>query len=65
VLNFGNIAPKPSASPAIANVIMVIEKTDTAIMNPLTSSRMPVAKISTSASTRSGSVPTQNFDHSS
>src|SRR5450759_2519984 len=62
VLNFGNSAPKPRARPAIAKVIIVMVKIDTAIMNPLTWSSTSVANTSMSARTSRGSVPTQNLD---
>src|SRR3954462_13744596 len=65
VLNFGKSAPNPSARPAIAKVIIVIVKIDTAIMNPLTWSSTSVANTNPTASASSGSVPTQNLDHSS
>ena len=65
VLNFGKSAPKPSARPAIAKVIMVMVKMDTAIMNPLTWSSTSVANTRPSASASSGIVPTQNFDQRS
>ena len=49
----------------IANVIIVMVKIDTAIMNPLTWSSTSVANTRPSASASSGIVPTQNLDQSS
>src|SRR2546430_4153680 len=65
VSNCGYSAPKPSASAAIANVRPQMVSMLTTIMNGRTWSSTLVSPVSRSASTSSGTVPTQYLDHSS
>ena len=63
VSNCGYSAPNPSASAAIANVSRMIVTTLTDIMKGVACSRMFVKIVMVNATTSSGMVPIQYFDH--